>query len=304
MQGTVLVGGYGLYVDDRGPVDAPALLYLHGGPGQGCSVFMGCQGERLAGALRVVGLDQRGILRSDPLRPEDGLTVTDLVSDCEAVREHLGIGQWTILGHSFGGYLALIYALRHPTTVTSVVFENPFWDAVSTGRSLLLAAAALLQQTGGAGGDVADVLAAAESGDPREAWSNLALLSRLGPRRADLYLRRAADLNELDRLETEPKVPDRLERIAEYQRRLFSADGDDNALQPLLPHLSSLTQPALLITGRHDHVTGAEQVQAFDEGNPRRKVIEFVDSAHFPHLEEPDCYTRVVTEFVAAAPKL
>lgn len=40
--------GVELFVDDRGPVDAPALLYVHGGPGQGCWDFMRTQGDRLA----------------------------------------------------------------------------------------------------------------------------------------------------------------------------------------------------------------------------------------------------------------
>ncbi len=65
--GLVSVNGTGLFVDDRGDATAPALLFIHGGPGQSCYDFMQIQGDRLARRLRIIGVDQRGTLRSDPL---------------------------------------------------------------------------------------------------------------------------------------------------------------------------------------------------------------------------------------------
>jgi pimeloyl-ACP methyl ester carboxylesterase len=61
---------HGLYTDIRGDAAAPALLFLHGGPGQGCHDFMVLQGDLLAASVRLIGLDQRGVDRSLPL-PED-----------------------------------------------------------------------------------------------------------------------------------------------------------------------------------------------------------------------------------------
>src|SRR5258706_14347448 len=55
---------HGLFVDVRGQASRPALLFLHGGPGQGAYDFMAMQGDRLGNALRVVRLDQRGVDRS------------------------------------------------------------------------------------------------------------------------------------------------------------------------------------------------------------------------------------------------
>ncbi len=86
-----------LYVEAWGVRDAPALLYLHGGPGQGCYEFVEHQAARLSDKIRVVALDQRGVLRSAALPPQGMLTIADLIADCETVRTHLEIENWTVL---------------------------------------------------------------------------------------------------------------------------------------------------------------------------------------------------------------
>ena len=53
-------------------------------------------------------IDQRGSLRSQPLQGKDTCTLRDLVEDTEALRVSLGIRRWSVLGHSFGGYSALL----------------------------------------------------------------------------------------------------------------------------------------------------------------------------------------------------
>lgn len=142
---------HGLFTDIRGPDDAPPLLFLHGGPGQGCYDFMALQGDRLARSVRVVGLDQRGVDRSAQL-PETGgnpaVTIADLIADCEAARRALGIERWAVLGHSFGGNLALRYAVACPDAIEAVIFENPVWDMALSCRAALPPIAALLAAPG------------------------------------------------------------------------------------------------------------------------------------------------------------
>jgi proline iminopeptidase len=131
------ITGHGLFADVRGDESAAPLLFLHGGPGQGAYEFMAIQGERLSPAVRLIGLDQRGVDRSAPLADSAGLTIADLVDDCEAVREALGIRRWAVLGQSFGGMLALRYAASHPASVSAVIFENPAWDVGLTVQAAL-----------------------------------------------------------------------------------------------------------------------------------------------------------------------
>ena len=139
---------HGLYTDIRGDAAAPALLFLHGGPGQGCHDFMALQGDLLAASVRLIGLDQRGVDRSAPLPQDAALSIADLVEDCEAVREELGIERWAVLGQSFGGALALRYAAAHPAAVAAVAFENPVWDLAASARAALPRVALMLTERG------------------------------------------------------------------------------------------------------------------------------------------------------------
>jgi proline iminopeptidase len=105
------------------PAGKPAL-YLHGGPGTGCSA-----GQRRffnPNFYRVVLFDQRGSGRSRPLasEPETDLsanTTAHLIADIEALREMHGVDRWTILGLSWGTTLALAYAQAYPRRVNALV---------------------------------------------------------------------------------------------------------------------------------------------------------------------------------------
>ena len=146
--GLVEIADTRLFVDDRGEPGAPPLLFIHGGPGQGCYDFMHAQGDLLARSLRVIAVDQRGVLRSDPLPAEPPLTRELLVSDFEALRARLGIAAWAVLGHSAGGGYALRYVTSHPQAVQSVIFDCPGWDADLTERYRLPEIARRLEDLG------------------------------------------------------------------------------------------------------------------------------------------------------------
>jgi proline iminopeptidase len=121
----VEVRGTRLYVYEFGDADAPALLFLHGGPGMGCHEFVRWQGAALGAGVRLIAFDQRGFHHSDPLGTDESLSEEVLVEDCEALRAALGVRSWFVLGHSYGGRLATRYAARYPETVRGVVFDGP-----------------------------------------------------------------------------------------------------------------------------------------------------------------------------------
>ena len=105
------------------PTGVPAL-YLHGGPGGGCSP--GARRYFDPARYRAVLFDQRGCGRSRPLASDPNAdlaanTTPHLVADIEALRQHLGIESWTVLGISWGTTLALAYAHAHPERVSGLV---------------------------------------------------------------------------------------------------------------------------------------------------------------------------------------
>jgi proline iminopeptidase len=123
--GTLDVGdGHRVYWECCGNLDGKPAIYLHGGPGSGCT-----PGQRRwfdPDAYRVVLFDQRGCGRSRPLASEPDAdlsanTTGHLITDMEELRGHLGIDRWTVLGMSWGTTLGLAYAQAHPERVSALV---------------------------------------------------------------------------------------------------------------------------------------------------------------------------------------
>ena len=139
----VVEEGVEVYLEDTGPLDAPAILVLHGGPGWSSYALREGLQEYLEG-FRVIYLDQRGSGRSPALPEEPGLfTVDALVDDLFRLRDHLLLDSWRLLGHGFGGLLALDYARRSPETTEQVVLINPWINFPWLARQLYRAALAL-----------------------------------------------------------------------------------------------------------------------------------------------------------------
>jgi proline iminopeptidase len=133
--GMLAVGdGHELYWETAGnPAGTPAL-WLHGGPGSGCSP--GTRRLFDPARYRAVLFDQRGCGRSRPLADSGAAdlasnTTQHLVRDIEELRIHLGVPRWVIAGVSWGVTLALTYAQQHPERVTAMVLA-----AVTDGRRL------------------------------------------------------------------------------------------------------------------------------------------------------------------------
>lgn len=116
--------GHSVYWECCGNPDGKPALYLHGGPGSGCSPSQ----RRFfdPDAYRVVLFDQRGSGRSRPLASESDAdlrtnTTAHLIADMEALRRLHGVERWTVLGLSWGTTLGLAYAQAHPQRISAVV---------------------------------------------------------------------------------------------------------------------------------------------------------------------------------------
>ena len=111
-----------LYWEQCGRPDGIPMLFVHGGPGAGCSPF----DRRFFDptAFRVVLFDQRGAGRSRPPGELRDNTPDHLVADVERLRRELGIDAWHVFGGSWGSTLALHYAECHPDRVRSLVLRG------------------------------------------------------------------------------------------------------------------------------------------------------------------------------------
>jgi proline iminopeptidase len=113
-----------VYWEECGNPTGVPVLFLHGGPGAGCSPehrrFFDPQ------YYRIVLFDQRGAGRSTPHGETANNTTAHLVSDIEALRAMLKIPQWHVFGGSWGSTLALAYAQAHPQPCLSLTLRGIF----------------------------------------------------------------------------------------------------------------------------------------------------------------------------------
>ncbi|WP_432697589.1 prolyl aminopeptidase [Marinobacterium sp. YM272] len=116
--------GHRIYVEESGNPAGIPVLFIHGGPGGGCSPthrrFFNPE------KYRIILFDQRGCGRSTPHASLDHNTTQALVSDMEQIRRHLGIERWLLFGGSWGSTLSLVYAQTHPQHVCGLILRGIF----------------------------------------------------------------------------------------------------------------------------------------------------------------------------------
>lgn len=117
-------GGHEIYYEDCGNPRGKPAVFLHGGPGGGCTPAM----RRFWNPddYRIVLFDQRGSGRSKPYANLENNTTWDLVGDIEVLRAALQIDRWQVFGGSWGSTLALAYSQTHPERVTELVLRGIF----------------------------------------------------------------------------------------------------------------------------------------------------------------------------------
>ncbi len=116
--------GHSLYVEQCGNPKGQPVVFLHGGPGGGCSA----NDRRFFDPeiYNIILFDQRACGRSHPLGKLEFNDTQHLIADIEAIRQKLAIKKWHVFGGSWGSTLALVYAQAHPKHVKSLCLRGIF----------------------------------------------------------------------------------------------------------------------------------------------------------------------------------
>src|SRR5712692_8615622 len=120
-EGFVDANGVLIYYMEMGR-GAP-LMVAHGGPGASHDYFLPYL-LPLARHNRLIFIDERGSGRSQKLEDAKAYTVENMVEDVEAVRQALGLGKISLLGHSYGGALAQAYALKYQRNLSHLILGS------------------------------------------------------------------------------------------------------------------------------------------------------------------------------------
>jgi proline iminopeptidase len=116
--------GHALYWERCGKRGGKPLVFLHGGPGSGCTPAHRRYFD--PEVFDVVLFDQRGCGRSNPLFSLDRNTTQNQIADLESLRRFFGYDKWIVMGPSWGSTLALAYAQAHPAAVAGLLVEGVF----------------------------------------------------------------------------------------------------------------------------------------------------------------------------------
>lgn len=124
-QGWLEVGdGHEIHWQTSGNPEGMPVVWLHGGPGSSASPLH----RRFFDPARfwIIQYDQRGCGRSRPSGSVHRNETVDLIADIERLRQFLGVSRWSVVGGSWGGALALLYAFAHSDRVVRMLLRSPF----------------------------------------------------------------------------------------------------------------------------------------------------------------------------------
>ena len=286
-EGFVRSGPARLYVRDVG--QGMPIVVVHGGPDFDHEYLLP-EMDRLAESFHLVYYDQRGRGRSFSGEQPDDITMATEVDDLDQVREWFGFESIALLGHSWGGLLAMEYAIRHPERVSHLILMNSA---------------------------------------PASRIDAIALREELARRRSPAQTERMNDLRSDPRfqagdIDTEAEYyrihfgttlrnPDHLEAVVRRLRTAFTEIGivaaraiEDKLYEEtwsrnqydLIPALHRLDMATLIIHGDADFVP-IDVIRRIADAIPGSLLLVLSDCGHFAYLEQPEQARRSITAFLA-----
>lgn len=291
------IRGKDIYTEIIGEDTSQVLLYIHGGPGGiGVTDFIKYQGDRLAKNFKIVAIEQRGVWRSEAILREENISLEDIIEDFEELRKKLHINKWSLLSHSFGGYLAVLYANLYPESIELMIYECPSFDFALSERSMLRAAAREFVKL------EMPVLAEEyfnalkEITDYKEINRLLTdALKELG-RNYNNFMWFGNDKFIIEKIAKTNKDGGKLWRRSTNTRIKLLEDW--RVYNDVFTELSNIKKPSLLLMGKYDPITCEVQIEEFMNRVQDKEVVTFDFSGHFIRIEEPDKYCEVITNYI------
>lgn len=260
------------------------VFCLNGGPGLPCDYLREAHSCLIDKGYRVVAFDQLGTGASD--RPTDKhlWTIGRYVEETETIRKALGLGKVHMLGHSWGGWLAIDYALTYPENLQTLILEDTVADMPHLISELERLRAALGPET----------VAMMQKHEAQGTYNHpeyLAAVTILNYRHVcrlaewPAPVRRSLDDWNMGPYET-MQGPNEFLYIGNLK--------DWNRI----PDLKHLTMPVLITTGEHDELTPACALRMkLALQNAELKV--FANASHMPFYENPQDYYPALLDFLS-----
>jgi L-proline amide hydrolase len=287
-EGFVAFRGYKTWyriVGDHEEAGKMPLICLHGGPGATHDYF-GCLEAFAASGRRVILYDQLGWGNSYHIQNPSMWTVALFVEELGEIRRSLGLEHVHILGHSWGGQLAMEYALTQPAGLVSLIIADSLASApqwANEARRLIAELPEDVQQTS-TQHEVAGTTDSPEYKEAMKAFSRRHGGGHIDPKPEWVK-------------EAFKKLDDNEIYLTMWGPSEFCVTGTLKDWD-ITKRLGEIHIPALVLCGRYDEATPA-LAETIQRGIPGSELVIFEKSAHFPHIEETERYLQVLDEFLS-----
>lgn len=262
-------------------VNGSELFYLTVGDGLPCLVMHGGLGfdhtylhpwlDPLGDVLHLVYYDHRGNGRSG--RPaKETMTHAQFAADADALAQRLGFDKVAVIGHSYGGFIALEFALRHPSRVSHLILLDtaPHFNYVDE-----------IMENARRMGATDEMMAAMQ-----EEWTTDEEMRERFRVIFPLYFRNF-----------DPGMAEKLLAKSIVTVSGSAREGETAAYDVVL-RLSEIRIPTLVLVGRYDFICPPSQAQIMHEGIANSERVIFENSGHFPYVEETEAFFAAVRDWI------
>jgi len=269
------IEGAGLVVDGPRLRSQPVAFLIHGGPGADHTSYKPTFSP-LSHKMQLVYFDHRGQGRS-ARGPKETYTLDNNVEDMEALRQYLGLDKIVVLGSSYGGMVALSYAVRYPQNVSHLIVIATVADSRFLTRAQ-------------------EILA------KRGTEEQKAIAQRLwdGAFENEEQLREYFQvMMPMYSLTYDPNS-----RQEAWNRTILSPDAINIAFggflrsYNVLDQLYKITSPTLVIGGRHDWICPPEFSEEIAKEIPNSDLRIFENSGHLIRVDEPEALRDAIAGFL------
>jgi proline iminopeptidase len=257
------------------------LVLMHGGPGADLHTLTSFR--KCADKFTLVFYDHRCNGRSTGAELTS-MSMENLTADADALREKLGFEKWAVLGHSFGGNVALEYALRYPQNLSHLLLMD-------TGAANSWAQEKAPQELAKRGFSPEIVILARRyfNGqiEPKEMFPSLMKLSKAYNPYTNLW-------------QTLQMFVWGVQTKLQPETFVYSASHFLKGWT-VMDRLGEIKVPTLVIAGRDDFIFPPEHQEELAEAIPDARLVIIDRAGHNPHDEQRAETIKSVREFLADA---
>lgn len=264
--------GVRLYVEEKG--NGNACMFIHGGPGAWFENFKELAGEKFESVFSMIYFDQRGCGRSEGNK-NSNYSLDRLVEDIEDIRRELDIQKLTLIAHSFGGIIAVNYAIKFKNSVERLILMNVTLDMMDSLKSQLEYGMRLL-----------DEQKTYNDEDLLEEWNKIVTKLINKDEFYKFYYNEKESSRIVDSIDT--KIENR-----NMEEQAFS---NQDYFKDYTCLTTEIETPTLVVTGKNDHAIGENHYKKFKFPNCS---ITRVDGKHGIYVEQTYELISAVKDFMS-----